>query len=198
MLQVALPLMFFAFLLLKVTVQKRQGLRSVVLRNWKERGMVALLFAWNATVVLDGLGLADFLSRPRWFESETLEVLGMACAIAGLLLFGAALLHLGRSWRIGIDEASRDQLVTTGVFAWSRHPIYVFMDLFAWGLFLMQPSPFYLLSALAISIGAHLRMLEEDRYLARVHGQAWTTYRDRSARYFGRRRPKRGQHPRHD
>ena len=50
--------------------------------------------------------------------------------VAGVLILILALLSFGNSWRIGIDTRTPGQLVTTGIFAFSRNPIFVFMDLY--------------------------------------------------------------------
>ena len=184
-LQVALVLCFFAFVSLKIAAQRSRGVRAVILRNLREKLLVGLFFAWFGATLVHALGLAPILGEPRWFESPALEIAGATCAVGGLVLFGAALMRMGRNWHIGIDEEADDALVTDGVFAWSRHPIYVCVDLVALGVFLLNGSPFFGISALCIVVGVHMRMLEEERYLMTTHPDAYAAYRARVGRYFG-------------
>ncbi|MGH7899605.1 MAG: methyltransferase family protein, partial [Candidatus Binatia bacterium] len=63
-----------------------------------------------------------------------------------LLLFGSTLflvkaqLDLGASWRIGVVDDDRPGLVTTGVYAWSRNPIYAAVLLMLTGYTILLPT----------------------------------------------------------
>jgi protein-S-isoprenylcysteine O-methyltransferase Ste14 len=56
---------------------------------------------------------------------DALQVTGAILIVAGVLLFAAAQLNLGASWRIGIDETSTPGMVSRGLYALSRHPIFL-------------------------------------------------------------------------
>lgn len=61
----------------------------------------------------------------------------VASGIAGAL---SAQLTLGDSWRIGVGEGERTELVTRGVFAWSRNPIFSCILVSGAGLFGVVPN----------------------------------------------------------
>ena len=65
------------------------------------------------------------LSKPVFFDSEIISWIGVFFCLAGLSLLLWSLVSFGRSFRVGIDTEHPDQLITTGVFAFSRNPIYV-------------------------------------------------------------------------
>src|SRR3546814_12919959 len=62
---------------------------------------------------------------------------GALLAVAGIVLCVAAQLTMGDSWRIGVDQADTTQLVTSGVFASVRNPIFSAMALAAAGFALL-------------------------------------------------------------
>lgn len=65
------------------------------------------------------------VSSQQFFHSEIVSWIGVFFCIAGLLLILWSLVSFGQSFRIGIDTEHPDKLITSGVFAFSRNPIYV-------------------------------------------------------------------------
>jgi protein-S-isoprenylcysteine O-methyltransferase Ste14 len=63
-------------------------------------------------------------SRQAFFHSAFISWSGVLFCLAGLLLLLGSLVSFGRSFRIGIDQVRPDSLVISGVFAFSRNPIY--------------------------------------------------------------------------
>lgn len=108
--------------------------------------------------------------------------LGAALLAGGLVLLVAAQLALGASWRIGIDERARPGLVTGGLYARSRNPIFLALLAFIAGYMLLLPT---LLSALLLA-GAYVairqQIAEEERYLTRAYGDAYRDYARRVGR----------------
>ena len=70
-------------------------------------------------------------------------------------------------------RAERTELVTTGVFAVGRNPIFTAMVVTQTGLLLVVPTVVSLaaLSCLVLAVQLQVRVLEEP-YLRRVHGAA--------------------------
>jgi protein-S-isoprenylcysteine O-methyltransferase Ste14 len=64
-------------------------------------------------------------------------MVGVILCLAGLFLLFLSLVSFGKSFRVGIDQNRPDTLVTTGIFAFSRNPIYVAFEFVLLGQFLM-------------------------------------------------------------
>lgn len=101
-----------------------------------------------------------------------------------------AQLAMGRSWRIGVDESEKTDLVTIGPFAVVRNPIFSAMFLTFPGLALMVPNAVALAGfvALVIAVELQVRFVEEP-YLLRTHGGDYAGYASRVGRFvpgFGR------------
>jgi len=176
----------------KILAQSQRGVRSIVLGragdgilSRLEPLAVAALFLWFGSVALHGTGLVPALFEPRLFHSRAAAVAGAVLALIALGLQVAAFVHMGRSWRIGIDPGSRERLVTTGVFAFSRNPIYVALDLLAASAFAMSGSVYFLLSGLVVVAAIHVQIHREERFLAGVFGAEYESYRERVRRYLG-------------
>ena len=120
----------------------------------------------------------------RFFQFQALPWIGVALCFAGLIMLLASLISFGRSFRVGIDVDHPDQLVTTGVFAWSRNPIYVGMFLVLAGEFLVFTNWVTLAYLLAGTWLFHRQVLREEEFMRRQYGEEYQTYCRRVRRYL--------------
>ena len=143
-------------------------------------------------VVAIALGVAAPL-LDRWDVLEPIGALDGSLGHAlGLVLFGVGLaatlgaqLAMGDSWRIGVDESERTELVTSGPFSLVRNPIFTGMVPVSVGLALLVPNAVAVLAVmtLAAALEIQTRLIEEP-YLARVHGAAYREYASRVGRFL--------------
>lgn len=120
-------------------------------------------------------------------EHPMVHVAGVVVAVAGIAATLAAQLTLGASWRIGIDETERTDLITTGAFAIVRNPIFTALLLTLIGLVLMVPNPVAVTGLLIALAGVELQVRGvEEPYLGRVHGRAYSEYVARVGRFLPR------------
>jgi protein-S-isoprenylcysteine O-methyltransferase Ste14 len=140
-----------------------------------------------ALVLLAAAPMADAIGMPRLavFDSAWVAVVGGVLGVLGIALTLVAQLAMGDSWRIGVDEAQRTQLVTDGVFAWVRNPIFSAMVVATIGLVLLVPNLISIaaLLVLAAALEVQVRLVEEP-YLGRTHGAAYEHYRSRTGRFL--------------
>lgn len=113
------------------------------------------------------------------------QVVGLVIASAGFAATLAAQTGMGTSWRIGVDPDERTELVTTGVFAHVRNPIFTAMALAQLGMVVMVPTwvSGAALVALVVAVQLQVRTVEEP-YLMRVHGAAYRTYASVTGRFL--------------
>lgn len=109
---------------------------------------------------------------------------GLVLALAGFAATLAGQAGMGASWRIGVDEAERTHLVTTGVFAHVRNPIFAAMVLAQFGMLLLVPTwiSAAALVALIAAVELQVRAVEEP-YLLRHHGSDYADYAARTGRF---------------
>jgi protein-S-isoprenylcysteine O-methyltransferase Ste14 len=118
-------------------------------------------------------------------DAPVARVAGCLLIIGGITLFAAALFSFGDSWRVGIDRETPGELVTEGVFAFTRNPIFLFMDTYALGTFLLNGRLLFGLFAVLAFVAIHFQILREERFLAGRYDQVYRAYRRRTPRYFG-------------
>lgn len=119
------------------------------------------------------------------------RVTGTGLLFGGIGLLVAAQLHLGASWRIGIDEGASPGLVTDGLYRFCRNPIFLAILVILTGYTLLLPTRLSLVLLLGAFVGIRQQVLAEEAYLSRTYGDAYRAYARRVGRFVpgvGRRR----------
>ena len=107
---------------------------------------------------------------------------GLVFLVFALIWTILAQRHMKDSWRIGIDTETKTELITTGIFGYSRNPIFFGMTTSLAGLFLVTPNSltglFLILGHILIQIQIRL----EEEFLASQHGQKYADYKQKVRR----------------
>ena len=180
--------------------RRRHGSWGIVLFKPGNRAQTA---RDTMMVVMFALLLGQAIVAARWPGALSLSEadlragpgvrhnLGAVLMTGGLVLLIAAQLGLGASWRLGIEEAARPGLVTGGLYACCRNPIFLALLAFLGGYTLLVPT---LLSALVLAggyVAIRQQIAAEELYLLRAYGDAYRDY----ARRVGRLVPGIGKWP---
>ena len=123
------------------------------------------------------LAAADVVAPPSGAPFSALAPAGLVLAVIGFVGVLAAQTGMGTSWRIGVDESERTDLVTEGLFRQVRNPIFTAMVVALAGLTLMVPTwlSFVALALLVAAVELQVRLIEEP-YLLQVHGVQYREY----------------------
>jgi protein-S-isoprenylcysteine O-methyltransferase Ste14 len=143
-----------------------------------------VLFAAAMVLGLAGplLAVADVVTAD---PPAAVQIAGLVLALAGFAATLAAQTGMGASWRIGVDPAERTDLVTNGVFAHVRNPIFTAMAAAQAGVVLMVPTWISVLALVALVAAVQLQVRAvEEPYLRSVHGGAYAAYAARAGRFL--------------
>jgi len=169
----------------RVLLLKRQGTKAMKFGDVDKKDFLIPPFAlfYFYMVFASAFGL-HAPSTEEIFHSGILSWVGVASCLAGLGLLLWSLVSFGKSFRVGIDTRRPDKLVTNGIFAHSRNPIYVAFALILIGEFLIF-SNWILLAYIGAAVWLfHRQVLCEEEYLQKHYGQEYTDYRNRVRRYL--------------
>ena len=110
---------------------------------------------------------------------------GLVLALLGWVLCLVSQAEMGESWRIGVEPGERTELVTEGLFAYSRNPFFAAVFVFALGLFLMVPNPIAVVAGLCLFLGFQIQVRTvEEPNLREVFGEAYVRYGQRVGHYL--------------
>jgi protein-S-isoprenylcysteine O-methyltransferase Ste14 len=130
------------------------------------------------------LVLNDVLDPISALDVGVLHAIGIVLAAAGGLAVFGAQLGMGESWRIGVSDEERTDLVTGGWFSLCRNPIYTSMIVGWLGLALLVPTWLGFAAAAVIAAGLELQVRAvEEPYLLRTHGDEYRAYASRVGRF---------------
>jgi protein-S-isoprenylcysteine O-methyltransferase Ste14 len=177
----------------------RRGINAITLGIGKKgvKQVVEILFfvgliVWIIEVLLYALSAEFHLFQGILsivlVDSIVAKWMGVVINIISFSLFVWALASFGDSWRVGIDSEKPGNLVESGAFGISRNPIFVFLDLYFIGTFLLNGTVVFLLFAVVIVVGLHYQILQEERFLKGQYGEAYERYCVKTSRYLSLRR----------
>jgi protein-S-isoprenylcysteine O-methyltransferase Ste14 len=122
-------------------------------------------------------GLTFFAWHYRLGPWSPLRVVGALLCVTGFALVSLARYQLGRAFSV---KAQARTLVTTGLYARLRNPIYVFAELFAAGLALFLRSWWLFALLLAVIPIQMVRSRKEAAVLEAAFGEEYRRYRSRT------------------
>lgn len=114
---------------------------------------------------------------PIWYlELPYLKVIGWTLMLVPIPFVFLAQLQMANAWRIGIDKHHSTDLVKTGLFRWSRNPIYLGILVAHLGFFLLLPNALTLLYMVLSFVTVQIQVRLEEAFLLETHGQAFEAY----------------------
>jgi len=152
---------------------------------------VPLVAAWNVLPYLALVRRHSPLLYPPAFALEdplyaTLRWLAALCAVVCLVLTAWCWARMGTNWSMAIRERDSGELITDGLFARVRHPIYALsMILMLCSVVVVPTLPMALLGVAHFGLN-HLKARNEERHLLKMHGTAYATYVQRTGRFLPR------------
>jgi protein-S-isoprenylcysteine O-methyltransferase Ste14 len=120
----------------------------------------------------------------EFFHSEIIAWFGVFFCLVGLLLLLWSLVSFGQSFRVGIDTDHPDELITTGVFAFSRNPIYGAFAFVLLGQFLIFSNWILLIYTFSAVWLFHRQVLREEEFLKGHYGAEYSEYCKHVRRYL--------------
>jgi protein-S-isoprenylcysteine O-methyltransferase Ste14 len=140
--------------------------------------LAALLMRWLAGTV----PVATLVGGPLRGLGALVAILAAAMMVSAALQFRRA-----RTTVSPLKPDAATALVTRGVFAYSRNPMYLGLSviLAGWAFWLGALTPWLVLPLFTTAITV-LQILPEERALAQLFGQDFASYRRTTDRWFGR------------
>jgi protein-S-isoprenylcysteine O-methyltransferase Ste14 len=102
---------------------------------------------------------------------------GLLVYLFGMILTAVAILNFA--------SASKNELITKGLYRITRNPVYVGMLLMQMGIVVACTSWFYLLLTAVLLILLNAILSAEERYCLDTYGDAYKKYMDRTPRWIG-------------
>jgi protein-S-isoprenylcysteine O-methyltransferase Ste14 len=195
--RILLPIYFIiyfglAFVLKSLIVARKIGKNPLVLpQDDSAFGLIGLYFKLSLIAMfLYTLVYAFFANwHAQFLPISALDVLLVKYVGIGLLLLALfwtliAQKHMKNSWRIGIDNEIPTELISNGLFSYSRNPIFFGMILSLLGLFLVTPNDLTALFLILCYMLIQIQIRLEEEFLTKTHGQKYLDYKQKVRRFI--------------
>jgi protein-S-isoprenylcysteine O-methyltransferase Ste14 len=178
-------LLLVAMVLVRVLLMKSAGIKAMHFGRTDKKDFLIPPFAlFYFYLVFAAAFDLPTLGTQELFHSGAVSWVGVLFCLTGLFLLFMSLVSFGKSFRVGIDSDHPDKLVTTGIFAVTRNPIYVAFWFVLLGQFLLFSNWILLVYLVAATWLFHRQVLREEEYLRSHYGHEYAEYCARVRRYL--------------
>lgn len=184
---------FYLSYIVKLLILRQQNIQADVLgKGEKPKGRAAFEIAlkcvtyFGVVVQFASVIYEDKIWRLPAFPTMWED--GLILMALGVAAFILAITAMKSNWRAGYSEGQNTDLVTTGIYKYSRNPAFVGFDLLYIGCSLAFPNLFNIAAMVIAMVFFHMQILGEEEFLTDMFGKAYTDYKAKTMRYLGRRR----------
>lgn len=184
-----LLLVFYISYFLKMLSQRKKGIATNVMIKGKKHkktkvvGTLLMIFTYFTAIIQF---VSCFFSKYLYniSLSNELRACGLVLIVLGDWFFITAFLTMKDSWRAGIDESQKTELVTGGIYKISRNPAFVGFDLMYIGTSFAISNIVLIILSLICIILMHLQIKEEERFLTETFKDEYLEYKKKVKRYL--------------
>lgn len=180
-------IIFYGIFFYKLISQKKQGIKTTQFGGKKEKHLKIIETCLQLTSITIVLFQIIAINSDSTILPMTIRIIGIILGLSGDLIFLAAIITMKNSWRAGIPEHDKTELIKNGVYKYSRNPAFLGFDLMYTGILFMYFSIPLLLITILMIILLHLQIIQEERYLEKIFGDDYTDYKKHAYRYLGKK-----------
>ncbi|MCM1327667.1 MAG: isoprenylcysteine carboxylmethyltransferase family protein [Lachnoclostridium sp.] len=185
---ILLMLAFYGAYFIKLFRQRKQGIQTDLLGKGKTGFIkfieVTLKIVTYMVPLVEGISI--FLNT--YMDFLWLRAAGVILGILGVGVFVVSVITMRDSWRAGVPKGEKTELVTSGIYAYSRNPAFLGFDFIYIGELLMFFNWYLFAVTLLAVIMLHLQIVNvEEDYLITAFGEEYLAYRKKVCRYIGRK-----------
>ena len=181
-------LVFYGCYFGKMLMQRRQGIQTDQMGKGKSGGTKKIELTMKVATL--SVPIAEVLSiclnataLPAWARDA-----GLCIAVLGDVIFVLSVLTMKDSWRAGVSETDKTELVTDGIYQISRNPAFLGFDLVYIGILLLFFNWILVFFSVFAMVMFHLQIVKvEEKFLVSVFGEDYAQYKKTVNRYLGRK-----------
>ncbi len=178
-------ILIIGMVIIRTLLLKKAGIRAMNFGMIDKKDFIIPPFAiFYFYLVFANAFQLPIVSKQEFIHSTVTPWIGVTICLIGLVLMILSLISFGKSFRVGIDTQQPGQLIRTGIFAFTRNPIYVAFAGILLGQFLVFPNWILLIYFIAASWLIHRQVLREEEFLKLHYGQEYSNYCAQVRRYL--------------
>lgn len=185
---IAILLVFYGCYFIKMAAQRRKGIQTDQIGRGKVGFVRFVEITMKIATYLAPIAEAVSILMNRTLLSFPLRVVGAGIGVLGTAVFVLSVVTMGDSWRAGVSNEGKTELVTNGIYQISRNPAFLGFDLVYIGILMMFFNGVLLAASVFAILLFHLQIVNvEEEYLLEAFGEEYLRYRKKVCRYIGRK-----------
>lgn len=146
--------------------------------------VVLIYYGLTVVYLITGFNFWGLISNISIIDSPLINSIGFVLGIIFLMLMTLARLNLGGSWRVGLDNDTKDELITEGFYQYMRNPYYTFLLSFQFSIILVSPSAITIFAFVHSYLLLNLQVREEEAFLQKRYGKDYIEYKGSVKRFI--------------
>lgn len=186
---IAALIAFYGCYFVKMLHQKRQGIQTDQIGRGKVGFVkfIEITMKIAAMLVLTADIISIFIGKSH--SLTVIRIIGAVMSVTGTIVFILAVRTMRDSWRAGVPKTDKTELVTAGIYQFSRNPAFLGFDLLYIGILLMFFNWILFILTVFAVLMYHLQIVNvEEDFLLAAFGDEYLQYQKRVCRYIGRKR----------
>ena len=177
---------FYLAYFAKMLGQRKKGIQTNQLGvgKKKKRTMYTERILRIITTLIVFVIVASIYLNTTLVGNMRVRYLGILLIGIGTVVFISAMITMRDSWRAGIPQGEKLQIVTKGIYRVSRNPAFLGFDLTYLGASIAFGNMILLLFSIVAITMMHLQIIEEERYMETTFGGEYLAYKNRVGRYL--------------
>lgn len=127
--------------------------------------------------------LPTSITKPL-MENTVLQFLGIILLCISLIIMAITLIHFKNSLRFGMNKNNLGNLITAGIFSYSRNPFFLSLEIYFIGIAFFFPKLFFIVLAFSTIVSMHFFIIKEEIFLMENYGNEYKDYTRKVRRYF--------------
>lgn len=181
-------LLFYGIYITKMLLQRKRGIVTNQMGKGNKKGQTLAVERVLGVVSWLIVAVQVFSIFTQWsMLPDNARFTGILTGFLGDIIFGIAVYTMRDSWRAGIPEEGKTEMITAGIYGYSRNPAFLGFYFLYISVLLVYFNPALLIATVITIAVFHLQVLQEEKYLESVFGEKYTVYKKTVFRYLGRK-----------
>lgn len=153
----------------------------------KEATISILLFTVTIIIAITSV-LSEYMNELfipiPFLANDYVIFIGMFLLILNLIISLLALIQMRDSWRVGVKDEDKTDLIVSGIFTITRNPYFLSYILLFLAYILLIANVLIIISSLLSFFSIHKMIIKEEKYLEALHGKKYLDYKKNVPRYL--------------
>lgn len=181
-------IVFYSIYFTKMFIQKSKGIKTNQIGSRKEKTLhkveILMSIATYCVVIAE---IVSIMLGWKFIKINIIRIIGICFGFLGDLIFLIAIVSMKDSWRAGIPEKDKTNLICHGIYEISRNPAFLGFDLVYIGIALIYTNPISIVFSLFAIVMLHLQILQEEKFMEKTFKDEYLIYKSKVNRYIGKK-----------